>query len=208
MQGLEALRATLTPTEPASPADELLTVAKTLQGGTVAKRATPDTVPVKLDRLAVDPTYQRPPDREKINDMVRQLGRGEQLEPIKVNRRPDGSLWITDGQHRAAARAIRGDEMVDAEVTHLPSQEEAGETNIMAKTAADQDQAVMSRLLAAGARRSGKRLILSLGDQGQVAYTPHGSEFVAKTVRGGLDVTAVDPGDVIIRLGLSDLLAA
>lgn len=200
MRGLDALRA-LTPTPESDPADQLLDVAKTFVG----KRKTPDTERLRISDLQVDHEdgSQRPPDREKVAAFVKYLRAGGQLPPIKVNRRPDGSHWITDGQHRAAARAICGERDVDAYVTDRPQQDEAQETNIVAKVAESDDREAISLLLGAGARRFGKRLVLELGSAGQVTYVSHETSWVAKSERGQL--TAEGSPGLVERLGLDEL---
>lgn len=205
MRGLDLLRQAVDGAAVSDPTVELEQLAKTFQRPVdVAKRKTPgDEIPLK--GLQVDPDYQRPPDRDKIAAFVEHRRAGKQLPPIKVNERPDGSRWITDGQHRAAAARLCGDTHIDGIVTHVPQQDEPQETNIVAKVAADADGHAITRLLGAGARRQGKRLVLSLGRHGDVTYTPHGAEWVGKTDRGALLVDAPDARRVLDRLGITDL---
>lgn len=65
-----------------------------------------------LDRLNVDPAYQRatdgPRSRQLIARMVKEWN-WALCQPLVVARRADGSLWILDGQHRHAGAAARGD---------------------------------------------------------------------------------------------------
>jgi hypothetical protein len=72
---------------------------------------------VALDRLQVDPAYQRavdgPQSRRIIVGMVKQWD-WALCQPLVVSRRADGSLWILDGQHRHAGAVERGD------IHHLP----------------------------------------------------------------------------------------
>lgn len=216
MQGLQLLRDIVAPQPPANPADRLVDLAKTLtavaprqahDAPEVAKRRTPDIEEVPLAELQVDHAggAQRPPDRDKVLEFVTHLKAGGKLPPIKVNERPDGSRWITDGQHRALAALAVGRKTIPAEVTYKPSQEEAAQTNIVTKIAEDVDDAATDLLMGAGARRVGKRLVLSLGQAGEVAYLPHGSEWVAKQERGSLTVDGRDARMVLHRLGLADL---
>lgn len=74
--------------------------------------APPSLEQVPLDRLQVDPTYQRatdsPASRLLINSMIKAWD-WSLFQPLAVSRRPDGSLWVLDGQHRLAAARQRGD---------------------------------------------------------------------------------------------------
>lgn len=186
------------------PADELLAAARSLR--TVAKRRTPDHVRVTLASLRVDPDYQRPPDRDKIASMVEDRKAGGTLEPIKVNERPDGSLWITDGQHRAAAAALCGEDTIRAVITHVAQHEEPSETNLVAKIAPASDLDAVTVLQGCGAQRDGKRLVLSLGVAGSVAYVPHGEQWASGTERGALTVAGANVRDTVARLGLGGLV--
>lgn len=207
LHGLGRLRELADSAAAANPVDQLLQVGKTFQGGLdIAKRKTPDTVSVRVADLNVSPDYQRPPDREKVQRLVEHLRAGSGLPPINVNQRPDGTLWITDGQHRAMAHAALGHARVDAIVSALPSQEEPARTNIMAKVAPGDDMAVAARLLGCGARIRGKRLVLTLGDHGTVTYLPHSQEFVAKTERGALQIDGADARGVTEALRLQEFL--
>ena len=72
---------------------------------------------VALDRLQVDPAYQRatdgPHSRKIIVAMVKEW-KWALCQPLVVARREDSSLWILDGQHRHAGALERGD------IAHLP----------------------------------------------------------------------------------------
>lgn len=72
---------------------------------------------IALDRLQVDPDYQRvitgPKSRRLIVGMVREWDWALCL-PLLVSRRADGSLWVVDGQHRLSGACERGD------IQHLP----------------------------------------------------------------------------------------
>jgi hypothetical protein len=52
--------------------------------------------------LSVDPTYQRRRRDDRVDYMVQNFNR-HAFNVIEVNMRPDGSLYIFDGQHRVAA---------------------------------------------------------------------------------------------------------
>jgi hypothetical protein len=186
------------------PVSELLVAAASF--GAVAKRRTPDHEQVTLASLRVDPDYQRPPDRDKIASMVEERKAGGALAPIKVNQRPDGSLWITDGQHRAAAAAICGEDTIRALITHVAQHDEPSETNLVAKIAEASDLDAVTVLEGCGAQRDGKRLVLSLGDAGSVAYVPHGEQWASRTERGALTVAGANVRDTVARLGLGALI--
>ena len=92
----------------------------------------PERRRVRLAELRVDTDYQRPEDREKVESMHRRLKAGGVLEgDIKVNEREDGSLWITDGQHRVKARMLNGETEAEALVTRLPQQHEQMAANLV-----------------------------------------------------------------------------
>lgn len=62
--------------------------------------------------LAVDPAYQRSVDNEASQRLITRIARDwdwDLCQPLVVSRRPDGSQWIVDGQHRLAAAVLRGD---------------------------------------------------------------------------------------------------
>lgn len=74
--------------------------------------APPSLEQVPVDRLQVDPAYQRATDGIQslnlIAAMVRQWD-WRLCQPLVCARRADGSLWILDGQHRHAGAMARGD---------------------------------------------------------------------------------------------------
>jgi hypothetical protein len=74
--------------------------------------APPSLEQVPLGRLQVDPTYQRATDsvssRQLINSMIKTWD-WSLCQPIVVSRRPDGTMWVLDGQHRVAGARARGD---------------------------------------------------------------------------------------------------
>ncbi len=74
--------------------------------------APPSLEQVAIDRLQVDPAYQRAADgalsRQLIVGMVKEW-KWPLCQPLVVARRDDGTLWILDGQHRHAGASERGD---------------------------------------------------------------------------------------------------
>lgn len=82
---------------------------------------------IRLSELHVDPSYQRPPDRDKV-DAIASSGKG--LDPILVNCRPEYSFYVLDGQHRALAALARGDSEIECHVIHVPTEDEAHYCNV------------------------------------------------------------------------------
>lgn len=74
--------------------------------------APPSLEQVAIDRLQVDPAYQRATDgamsRRIIAGMIREW-KWPLCQPLVVSRRADGSLFVLDGQHRLAGARARGD---------------------------------------------------------------------------------------------------
>lgn len=212
---LDQLRELLDPQPEPDPLGQLEQVAKTLKERPqdepileldVEKRRTPDVELVDLHGLQVDHAdgSQKPPDREKVAEFVQHLKAGGKFPPIKVNERPDGTRWITDGQHRAAAALICGRSTVPAKIKHEPQVDEAQQVEIVAKVAREDDGAAVELLRGVGAVRDGKRLVAQLGEA-TVSYLPHYNEFVAKAERGLLVVEADDASAVVEALGLDEL---
>ena len=81
------------------------------------RNAPPTLEWVAVDRLSVDPAYQRAIDgghsRKIIFGMVK-CWDWALCQPLVVSRRQDGGLFILDGQHRHAGAVERGD------IPHLP----------------------------------------------------------------------------------------
>lgn len=72
---------------------------------------------VSVDRLEVDPAYQRAtdgPHSQKIIVGMVKCWDWSLCQPLVVSRRPDGRMMILDGQHRHAGAKRRGD------IAHLP----------------------------------------------------------------------------------------
>lgn len=89
---------------------------KTVERGP-QRGAPPSLEFIALDRLAVDPAYQRAADTAQSRRIIVGMVKGWDwtlCQPLVVSRRLDGSLWILDGQHRHAGAAERGD------IAHLP----------------------------------------------------------------------------------------
>lgn len=95
----------------------------------VGKTARERVVP--LIDLQVDHDYQRPEDRDKVEGMLKAIRNGVDLPPPEVNEREDGSLWITDGQHRVKARMLAGETHCAALVNRDPQQSEPRRANIL-----------------------------------------------------------------------------
>lgn len=87
---------------------------------------------VRLADLQVDHDYQRPEDRTKVEAMLKSLRAGDTLPPAEANERDDGTLWITDGQHRVKARMLNGETEAVVRVTRDPQQSEPRRANLLA----------------------------------------------------------------------------
>ena len=62
--------------------------------------------------LAIDPSYQRSIDNPQSQKLIVKIARDwdwDLCQPLVVSRRPDGTQWIVDGQHRLAAAVARDD---------------------------------------------------------------------------------------------------
>ncbi len=68
------------------------------------------TIPVSaLESLQIDERYQGGETRRWVYQLARALADGgQQIEPIVIAVRPDGSRWIVDGQQRWRAHRIAG----------------------------------------------------------------------------------------------------
>lgn len=66
----------------------------------------------RIGDLNVDPGYQRSIDTSASQSLIRKIAMfwdWTLFHPLTVARRPDGSLWVVDGQHRLSAARLRGD---------------------------------------------------------------------------------------------------
>lgn len=61
-----------------------------------------EIIGVAVGALRIEPRYQRPLDSRRVRHMAEHLD-ASQLGVIEVHRRPDSSLVVLDGQHRARA---------------------------------------------------------------------------------------------------------
>lgn len=111
----------------------------------VGKSAADDEHTVELADLHVDHDYQRPIDRGKVTRM--RDDKTYRRLPVTVNVRADGSMWLTDGQHRAQAAHEDGETHVRARVTRLDRVSEARSVGIMAtnKVFDDRNPAMTAR---------------------------------------------------------------
>lgn len=70
-----------------------------------------------VGELLIDETYQRAIDTGPSQTLIRKIAQFWDwglCQPLAVSRRPNGTLTIVDGQHRASAAKLRGD------IAHLP----------------------------------------------------------------------------------------
>lgn len=66
----------------------------------------------RLQDLNVDPEYQRSIENGSSLTLIRKIAMfwdWSLFQPLSVARRPDGTLWVVDGQHRLAAARMRQD---------------------------------------------------------------------------------------------------
>lgn len=148
----------------------------------------PSVEQVPVDRLTVDPAYQRAIDgaasRRIIVGMVRRWDWSLCL-PLVVSRRPDGSLLILDGQHRHAGAVERGD------IPYLPcviqsSLDLAGEARVFVELNTKRQRLTQGEIFAG---------MLAAGDE--LARTV--SEMIAATgwnVRRTSNTAVYKPGDL------------
>lgn len=87
--------------------------------GNIPEAATPrpTTTWVLVGELHIDPAYQRQLSEKKVRDIVENFD-ADVLGILKANRRPDGTLWITDGQHRLEALRRMGVRSVEVQLTY------------------------------------------------------------------------------------------
>jgi ParB-like nuclease domain len=66
----------------------------------------------RIADLSIDPEYQRSIENGSSLTLIRKIAMfwdWSLFHPLAVARRPDGSLWVVDGQHRLAAVRLRRD---------------------------------------------------------------------------------------------------
>jgi hypothetical protein len=79
---------------------------------------------LNVDNLKIDHTYQRPADPYHIASMAANFDL-KRLFRIAVNKRPDGSYFVIDGQQRVSAiKLLGGDYLIDCVVYNLATVEE------------------------------------------------------------------------------------
>lgn len=74
--------------------------------------APPSLEQVPLDRLHIDPAYQRAVDGAQSRRIIRRMVQEWNwalCQPLSVSRRADGALYVLDGQHRLNGARQRGD---------------------------------------------------------------------------------------------------
>lgn len=79
-----------------------------------------------LDDLNVDKSYQPDPTQRRI-DKFAQGWDWLQVGTPQLNRRPNGMLYIIDGQHRIAAARKKGIDSLQCEVFHFPNVKQEAE---------------------------------------------------------------------------------
>lgn len=95
------------------------------------KGAPPTMEWISVDELKIDEAYQRAIDAPQSQRLILDIACNWDWSlcgPLNVSRRPDGSLYVLDGQHRLAGAKMRSD------IPHLPA--------IISRFAAVKDEAV------------------------------------------------------------------
>lgn len=70
---------------------------------------------VHHEELNVDESYQRTLDHGLVNDIAQKWNQAA-ADPILVSKRADGTMWIVNGQHRAAGARQAGVNEIDARI--------------------------------------------------------------------------------------------
>lgn len=140
--------------------------------GIVNTGAAGEIVIVELDQLRIDPLYQR----DLIADFVEEMADNWDIVTagtIVVSKRPNGDLFIIDGQHRAAAAKRAGETHILAQVLHEPSAEEEARLRLKGNfKRTDRIYEVFRARIAAGDPKAKKiKSILSNLDT-QINYSP------------------------------------
>lgn len=140
--------------------------------GTVNTGAAGKIEIVELTKLRIDPLYQR----DLIADFVEKMAENWDIVTagtIVVSKRPNGELYIIDGQHRAAAAVRAGESHILAQVLNEPSAEEEARLRLKGNfKRTDRVYEVFRARIAAGDPKAKKiRNILKSLDT-QINYSP------------------------------------
>lgn len=84
----------------------------------------PELAYVPISTIRVDEAYQRPLDQKRIERLRRAFDRGAS-KAISVSRRPNGSLYVYDGQHTLELCRAMGLESIAAVIVDGDQQKEA-----------------------------------------------------------------------------------
>lgn len=88
---------------------------------------------VEIDELHIDPAYQRDLSRDLV-DKIKEGWDPAAAGPIVVSRRPNGDLFIVNGQHRTAAAKELGMKGMLAQVVNGLTAREEAELRLMGNT--------------------------------------------------------------------------
>lgn len=84
----------------------------------------PTTRLIALDKLRIDPGYQRPCETNRVDRMGKTYD-PNLCTPLVVNEREDGTFAVVDGQHRLATLREMGVTKTECFVLHVDREEEA-----------------------------------------------------------------------------------
>lgn len=105
---------------------------------------------IEVGEIHVDPRYQRGLNQRRLQRLVREWN-PSLADPIRVNWREDGTIWVIDGQHRLAAAKAVGNKMIECKVhMSLTPDQEAAVWNLLqsGRVAPTLGDAFRSRLFA------------------------------------------------------------
>jgi hypothetical protein len=154
---------------------------------------------VELKQLRIDPLYQR----DLIADFVEQMADNWDIVTagtIVVSKRPNGDLFIVDGQHRAAAAVRAGESHILAQVLDEPSAEEEARLRLKGNfKKTDRIYEVFRARIAAGDPKAKKIKSILKNLDTQINYSP--------TAESGINAVAaieklydLDDGVTLIRI--------
>ena len=167
--------------------------------GTVHTGAAGEIEIVELAKLRIDPLYQR----DLIADFVEAMADNWDIVTagtIVVSRRPNGDLYIVDGQHRSAAAVRAGETHILAQVLSEPSAEEEARLRLKGNfKRTDRIYEVFRARIAAGdpKARKIKRILKDLDTQ--INYSPTGESGI-NAVAAVEKLFDLDDGVTLIKI--------
>lgn len=154
---------------------------------------------VELKNLRIDPLYQR----DLIADFVEQMADNWDIVTagtIVVSKRPNGDLFIIDGQHRAAAAVRAGESHILAQVLDEPSAEEEARLRLKGNfKKTDRIYEVFRARIAAGDPKAKKIKSILKNLDTQINYSPT-SESGINAVAAVEKLYDLDDGVTLIKI--------